>query len=211
MTTGMGRRLRIFRLPSDPVIGEKLVREGICGAYLGRAGYVGIENRGVHMKMIVAVDRNWGIGKKGELLISIPEDMKFFRKTTLNHVLVMGRKTLDSFPHGMPLKNRVNIVLTRDDHFAREGVVVAHSIAELNHVLADYDREEVYVIGGESIYRQMEPFCDLAYVTRIDYAYDADSHFPNLDQMEDWECTDRSEEQTYYDVEYYFTTYRRKL
>ena len=162
------------------------------------------------MKMIVAVDRNWGIGKKGELLISIPEDMKFFRRMTLNKIVVMGRKTLDSFPHGLPLKNRVNLVLTRDPDFMREGVRAVHSMDELKEVLADYDPEEVYVIGGEAVYRQLEPFCDEAYVTKIDYAYDADAHFPNLDRMEDWECVESSEEQTYYDVEYYFPTYRRR-
>lgn len=162
------------------------------------------------MKMIVAVDQNWGIGKNGKLLISIPEDMKFFRRTTLHQVVVMGRKTLDSFPHGMPLKDRVNIVLTRDARFNREGVIVVHSIEELQSVLENYDGREVYVIGGESVYRQLEPFCDLAYVTKIDYSYDADAHFPNLDQMEEWECADASEEQTYYDTEYYFTSYRRR-
>ena len=161
------------------------------------------------MILIAAVDRNWGIGKNNRLLVSIPEDMKFFRTTTSGHVVVMGRKTLESFPNAAPLKNRVNIVLSRDAGYKVDGAIVVHSVEELQKELANYSSDEIYVIGGESIYRTLLPLCDKAFITYIDYEYDADAHFPNLDTMSDWTKTQCSEEQTYFDLEYYFTTYQR--
>jgi dihydrofolate reductase len=162
------------------------------------------------MKLIAAADKNWGIGKNNQLLVSIPEDMKFFRSTTMNGVVVMGRRTLDSFPGGRPLPRRVNIVLTAQRNFSREGVIVVHSLEELDRVLARYDSDSIYIIGGESVYRQLKDRCDTAYVTRIDYAYDADAWFPDLDADPDWEVTAVSEEQIYFDLIYHFCTYKRK-
>lgn len=159
------------------------------------------------MNLIVAVDRNWAIGKDNKLLVSIPDDMKFFRDTTTGKVVVMGRKTLESFPNGKPLKNRVNIVLTRDNDYQVKDAVVVHSEEELNAELTKYNTEDVYVIGGESIYRLMLDECDRAYVTYVDYAYDADTYFPNLDDNPSWKLSEESEEQTYYDIEFYFRTY----
>ena len=138
------------------------------------------------MNMIVNVDNNWAIGYRNSLLVRIPSDMKFFRQETTGKVIVMGRKTLESFPGGQPLKNRINIVLTT------------------------YDSENIYVIGGESIYRQLLPYCDTAHVTRVCNTYQADTWFPNLDELPDWELTGESEEQTYFDLEYYFLRYERK-
>ena len=105
------------------------------------------------MKLIVNVDRQWNIGCDNGLLFSIPEDMKFFRQTTTGKVVVMGRKTLDSFPGGRPLKNRVNIVLTRDSSFEREGTLVCHSVQEVFDAVKDYNTDDVFVIGGESVYK----------------------------------------------------------
>lgn len=161
------------------------------------------------MKAIVAADKNWAIGNNNQLLVSIPSDMKFFRSTTTGKVIVMGRKTLESFPSGQPLKNRVNIVLTKDRNYQVKGAVILHSMEEVMEEIKQYDTDDVYVIGGESIYRQMLPYCDTAYVTRIDHAYQADTHFPNLDEMEDWKLTQESEEQTCFDLEFAFTTYER--
>lgn len=163
------------------------------------------------MKLIAAVDRNWAIGYKNKLLVSIPADMKFFRETTTGHVVVMGRKTLESFPNGQPLKNRVNIVLTGDPAYQVKDAVVVHSLEELNQELAKYDSDEIYVIGGESIYRQLAGQCDTAYITWIDFAYDADAYFPELTEAEGWRITSESEEQTYFDLEYYFRTYERNV
>ncbi len=162
------------------------------------------------MNLIVAVDKNWAIGKENKLLVSIPADMKFFRETTGGKVVVMGRKTLESFPGGKPLKNRINIVLTTDTSYRVKDALAVHSVEELLEELKKYDREDIYVIGGESIYRQLLPYCRLAHVTKIDHAYEADTYFPNLDDMDDWEVTGESEEQTYFDLEYTFVRYERK-
>ena len=161
------------------------------------------------MNLIVAVDKNWGIGKNNKLLTSIPADMKFFVSKTTGNVVVMGRKTLESFPNKKPLKNRVNIVLTRNPDYQVEGAIVVRSDEELQAELAKYDSEKVFVIGGESIYKKMLNMCDVAYVTKMDYAYDADAHFPNLDEMDNWELAEAGEEETYFDLEYAFCTYRR--
>lgn len=162
------------------------------------------------MNLIVAVDKNWAIGCNNELLVNIPADMKFFRQTTTGKVVVMGRKTLESFPNGMPLKNRTNIVLTANQNYKAEGAVIVHSMEELLEELKKYNSEDIYVIGGDSIYRQMLPYCDLAHVTKIDHAYQADAFFPNLDEKPQWQIIDDSEEQTYFDLEYQFLLYQQK-
>ena len=162
------------------------------------------------MNLIVAVDKNWAIGLGNKLLVSIPQDMKFFRETTKGKVVAMGRKTLESFPGGQPLKNRVNVVLTTDKSYSTNGIVLVHSLEEMLDELKRYPSEDIYVIGGETIYRQLLPHCDRAYITRIDHANDADTYFPNLDEDPQWEMTKTSEEQTYFDLEYVFTIYERK-
>lgn len=161
------------------------------------------------MNLIVAVDKNWAIGKDNKLLVSIPDDMKFFRETTSGKVVVMGRKTLESFPNGKPLKNRVNIVLTRDPNYEVKDAIIVHSKEELDKELKKYNQDDIFVIGGESIYRMMLDDCKKAFVTYVDYAYDADTYFPNLDELSDWKLVEESEEQTYYDIEFYFRTYTR--
>lgn len=162
------------------------------------------------MNVIAAVDKNWGIGNKNELLVSIPADMKFFRETTTGKVVVMGRKTLESFPNGLPLKNRVNIVLTRDNAYKAPGAILVHDMEELLEELKKYSSEDIYVIGGEKIYTQLLDQCDVAHITKIDFAFEADAYFPNLDEKPEWEITADSEEQTYFDLEYYFYRYERK-
>lgn len=162
------------------------------------------------MKAILSADRNWGIGYQNRLLVSIPSDMKFFRQTTTGKVVVMGRKTLESFPNGMPLKNRTNIVLTGNKDYHVKDAVIVHSKEELLEELKKYDTDTVYVIGGESIYRMLLPYCDTVYVTKIDRAFQADTFFPNLDEMDEWVMTEESEEQTCFDLEFTFTKYERR-
>lgn len=162
------------------------------------------------MNLIAAVDNNWAIGYQNKLLVSIPEDMKFFRQTTTGKVVVMGRKTLESFPNGLPLKNRVNIVLTRDLGYKAGDAVVVHDMEELHRELEKYNSEDIYVIGGEAVYRQLVDECDKAHITKIDYTYEADAYFPNLDEKPEWEITEDSEEQTYFDLEYVFLKYEKK-
>ena len=162
------------------------------------------------MNLIAAVDKNWAIGRNNKLLVSIPDDMKFFRETTTGKVVVMGRKTLESFPEKKPLKNRVNIVLTGDQSYQADGAVIVHDMDELHEELKKYPSGDIYVIGGESIYKQLLDECDVAHITKIDFAYEADAWFPNLDEKEEWVVTADSEEQTYFDLEFYFYKYERR-
>lgn len=162
------------------------------------------------MNLIVAVDSNWAIGYQNKLLVSIPADMRFFRDVTTKKVVIMGRNTLKSFPGGQPLKNRANIVITRDKEYKQNDIEVVHSIEEALELAKNYRSEDVYVIGGASIYKQMLPYCDIAYITKIDYAYQADTYFPNLDKSEEWFLADEADEQTYYDLPYIFSRYERK-
>ncbi len=162
------------------------------------------------MKLVVAVDKKWAIGNKGELLVRIPDDMKNFRGLTEGNVVILGRKTLATFPGGRPLKNRVNIVMTKKGIEPHADAVVAGSVEEVLELVKKYNTEDVYVIGGTSVYEQLLPYTDTAYVTYIDYAYEADAYFPNLDESDEWVLAAESEEQTYFDLEYYFRKYVRK-
>jgi dihydrofolate reductase len=124
------------------------------------------------MDMIVAVDQNWGIGKGNDLLFHIPEDMKFFRQMTLGKNVVCGKKTLLSFPGGKPLPNRRHFVLTRGELEENENLVKVSSIDDLFQKIGEIPTDDVMVIGGESVYRQLLPFCKRIYVTRIyDFAF----------------------------------------
>lgn len=162
------------------------------------------------MNLIVAVDKNWGIGKNNKLLVSIPSDMKFFRQETSGKVVVMGRKTLESFPNGMPLKNRTNIVLTTDPDYQVKGVIVVHNIQELMDELKNYEDDQIYVIGGGRVYEELLPYVSVAHVTKIDFAFEADTFFPNLDEMPEWQIAESSDEQTYFDLEYAFVKYVKR-
>ena len=162
------------------------------------------------MNLIVAVDENWAIGNKDRLLVSIPKDHKMFREETTGKVVVLGRKTLETFPQGQPLKNRTNFILSRDPEYQVKDAVIVHSVEELLERLKAYDSKDVYIIGGESIYRQMLPYCDTAIVTKIAHAYEADTYFPNLDEASDWKLTAEGDEETYFDLEYRFVKYERQ-
>jgi len=144
------------------------------------------------MKMIVAVSEDWGIGKDNGLLFSIPADMKFFRETTKDSVVIMGRKTLESFPGGKPLKNRVNIVLTGNKDYDTEAVVCTSKEAVIEEA-GKYSDKNIFVIGGASIYELFEDCCDTAYVTKVKALADADTFFMNLDEKEEWKLTEKSE------------------
>lgn len=161
------------------------------------------------MNLIAAVDNNWAIGKNNHLLVRIPMDQKFFRETTTGKVVVMGRKTLESFPDGRPLKMRINIVLTHNPDYKVDNAIVVHSLDELHQELKKYNSEDIYVIGGEKIYEELLDECDVAHITKINYSYDADAYFPNLDERPEWKITADSEEQTYFDLEFYFYKYER--
>ncbi len=139
------------------------------------------------MKAIVAVDKNWGIGKKNDLLFSLPEDMKYFREKTLNKVVIMGSNTLKSFPNGKPLKNRTNIVLFPGGE-KREDCTVVDSIEELKQVLKNYNPDDMFVIGGAMFYKTMLPYCTEVYVTKVDADGGAEVFYENLDKLPNFTC-----------------------
>ncbi|MGM9936090.1 MAG: dihydrofolate reductase [Candidatus Ornithomonoglobus sp.] len=162
------------------------------------------------MNLIVNVDKNWAIGKENKLLFHLSQDMKFFKNHTTNNIIVMGRRTLESFPGSKPLPNRTNIVLSRQPGYAPEGVTVCNNGGELALLLRDV-KEEVYIIGGESVYRELLPFCDTAYVTKVDAAADgADAFMVNLDELTDWRVDEESEELEEKGLKFRFVTYKRK-
>lgn len=161
------------------------------------------------MNLIVAADENWGIGSNNQLLVHIPEDLRLFRELTTGKVVVMGRKTIESLPNGA-LADRVNLVLSRDPDYQVSHATVVHSLEELYRELEQYDTDDIFVAGGESVYRQLLEACDTAYVTKIEFAYSADRYFPDLDKAPEWVLSGESEEQTYFDIIYYFRKYRRR-
>lgn len=162
------------------------------------------------MNIIVAADEKWGIGNKGNLLVRIPNDQKLFRQETLGKTVVYGRKTLQTFPGGMLLEGRENIILSRNPDYKVKNAQVVHSLEELKEKLGSLEREDVWVIGGGEIYEQLLPFCDTVHVTRIDHTYEADVRFPDLDSMPEWKITADSDEQYYFDLTYHFLKYERR-
>lgn len=157
------------------------------------------------MKLIVAVDENWAIGRDGDQLAYISEDLKRFKALTTGHPVILGRKTLATFPGGRPLKGRRNLILSRDPAFHPEGAEVYGDI----DALLSAATEDSFVIGGGSVYRALLSACDTAYVTKIHRGFPADTWFPDLDQRADWELA--AEEGPYASGELTFSylTYRR--
>ena len=162
------------------------------------------------MKAIAAVNKNLGIGKDNGLLYSIPDDKKFFRRMTLGKVVVMGRKTLESMPGGKPLKDRTNIVLSRDKNYKAEGVIVCNDIAELEKAVENYSADDIFVIGGAEIYRLLLPLCDTVYVTEIEDEMTADKFFPDIVSDSRWKLAEQSDEFDYEGIKYKFCTYEAK-
>ncbi len=158
---------------------------------------------------IAAVSENWGIGYKGELLFHIPEDMKLFRTVTSGHTVVMGRKTLLSFPNGQPLKNRSNVVLSRSADFKPEGAIVFGSVEEVLKYIENADGE-IFIIGGGEVYREFLTYCQKALITKVNAAPEADTFFPDLDKDPEWVMTEQSEEKEHNGIRFRFCTYIRK-
>ncbi len=162
------------------------------------------------MNAIVNVTTHWGIGKNGKLLVSIPTDLHRFRELTIHKTVIYGRKTLETFPQQVVLPGRRNIILsTRPDYEVRNAEVV-HNRQELLEAVKDLDPGDVFIIGGASVYREFLDDCDTCIVTFIDREYEADSFFPDLDKLPEWELTDESDEQVYFDITYTYRTYKRK-
>ena len=160
------------------------------------------------MNFIVAVDEQWNIGREGALLQPISEDLKQFKAKTMNETVVLGRKTLQTFPGAKPLKGRTNIILTRQEDFSAEDALICHSYDNLFQMLHSYCSEDIFVIGGGEIYAKLIPYCEIGYVTKIHKAYSADTSIPNLDQEPAWQII--KNEGTYHfkdDIYYSFLTY----
>ena len=166
------------------------------------------------LSAIVAVCDDWGIGRNGGMVVANKQDMRHFVNTTTGHPIILGRKTLESFPGGRPLKNRRNIVLTRDPFFHCEGVEVVHSVDHALDLIRDED--EVWVVGGGQIYQQLLPYCGRAVVTKNHCLRAADAFFPNLDQDKDWELVEQTDPITLgrgegdEGVSFSFATYQRR-
>ncbi len=162
------------------------------------------------MKIIVAVTKNWGIGCKGNLLFNIPEDMKFFRDTTINKVVIMGHNTLKSMPNGKPLKDRVNIVLSTDKALKIDGAIVCNSVAEVLEAVKEYNTDDVFVIGGQKIYEQFLDYCKIALITKIEDSSDADTFFPNVDKLCNWRQVAMTGTRSHEDIKFRFTIYENR-
>lgn len=135
------------------------------------------------MNAIVVVDNNWAIGRNGDLLVHLPGDLKYYKEKTTGNVIVVGRKTLESFPGGKPLPNRTNIVITRNPDYEADGCIICSSKEATLKKLEEYDTEKVFIAGGAEIYRQFMDDCDEFYVTKIYESFEADRYFPNLDEL----------------------------
>ncbi len=158
------------------------------------------------IRAIVAVDEAWGIGKNNDLLFRLPDDMKFFRETTLGKTVVMGSNTLKSFPGSKPLGGRTNIVLYPGGE-KRDDCLVLGSFDELLDELWKRRDEEVFVIGGAMLYRSLLPYCDDALVTKVSALGGAEAFFENLDALEEWKMASESEPLVTNGYEIRFTRY----
>lgn len=162
------------------------------------------------MNIIVSVDENWGIGCNNQMLFPIKEDLAYFREMTTGKTVIMGRETLYTLPRQQPLKNRSNIIMTRDEDFMIENGIIIHSITELLDQVSVYDNpKDLFVIGGQSIYEQLLPYVDICYVTKIFHTFTADRFFPNLDRNKDWTLMNSSSIYSEQGINYQFTVYER--
>jgi len=160
------------------------------------------------MRLIVAVASDWGIGLDGDLLFDLPDDMAFFRNTTKGKIVVMGRPTLLSFPGGNPLKNRINIVLTRDENFQKEGCIICNSSDELLEELKKYNSDDVFIVGGGKIYNEFYPYCNEAYITKVNANSKADTYLHNFDKDDNWKLIYQSDKHFNNGIEFTFNTYK---
>ena len=162
------------------------------------------------MNLIVAVDKKWGIGRDGKLLASVPGDMKYFKEHTTGKVVVMGRKTLESMPGGKGLPNRVNYVLTHDAGYKAEGAIIVNSEEELFAELEKYAADDVYLIGGASLYNKYYKMCDKLFITKMDADLNADAFIVNIDEDPNYFVASESEPQEDNGIKYRFLVYKRK-
>lgn len=159
------------------------------------------------MNMIVCVSRNWGIGKDNQLLFHIPNDLKQFRALTIGKTVVMGHNTLKSLPGGNPLPERTNIVLSRDPNLVVEGATVCHDMQDVLIELSTVSPDDVFIIGGASVYRMFLPYCRRALITRVDAVPEADSFFPDLQEHPQWKIRQESDFMEHNGLSYQYVEY----
>ncbi len=159
------------------------------------------------MNLIVCADYEFGIGKNGDLLQKIPEDLKYFKKITMGKTVIMGRTTFESLPDSKPLKGRRNMMLTHNKYYHQDGIEVYNSVEEILEVIKNLNQEDVFVIGGGQIYKQFLPYCKKAYVTRILRIYEADTFFVDIDK--DWTLKSKNELKFFEGIAYRFDVYER--
>ncbi|MDY6037589.1 MAG: dihydrofolate reductase [Eubacterium sp.] len=161
------------------------------------------------MNLIIAVDKDWGIGKDDGLLCHLPGDLEYFKKMTLDKTVVMGRVTLESLPGSKGLPKRRNVVLTHDKNFRADNAEVVNSYTALDELISDIPAGDVFVIGGEQIYKALLPKCEICYVTKIDENFDADRFFVNLDENDDFRCEAVGDKREENGIGYRFYKYTR--
>ena len=160
------------------------------------------------MNCIVAVDKSYGIGKGNKLLFHIPKDMENFKSKTSGKIVVMGKNTLLSLPKSEPLAQRTNIVLSKT--LSRSDCIVCSDLGELSEILKNYNSDDVFVIGGEMVYKALLPYCKKAYVTKVNAEKPADKFFVNLDLCDGWELVSQSEKMNYNGIEFCFCEYENR-
>ena len=160
------------------------------------------------MKLIVAVDSRWGIGKNGDLLKSIPDDMLYYRATTRGKVVVMGYTTLLSLPGSKPAPGRLNLVLADIPDLRVSGAVVCGSMEQIHRLIGCFAPDDVFDIGGGSMYRQLLPYCHMAHITKMRFDGDADTYIPNLDELPEWSVKSESEIKEHEGIQYSFIEYK---
>jgi len=174
-----------------------------------KEGFARLKGMESNMNLIVAVTANWGIGCENDLLFKISEDQRHFRRITTGKVVVMGHNTLKSLPNGKPLKNRTNIVLSRDTALEIDGVMVCNSIPHLLETLKAHNPADVFVIGGGVIYTMLLPYCNKAYITKFQASPLADTYLPNIDEIPGWTLAEESEVKEFDGLKFTFCVYER--
>lgn len=164
------------------------------------------------MKLISCVDSQYGIGKNNELLIKIPEDLKMFKEKTINNIVIMGRKTAESLPNCLPLKNRTNIILSNNNNnVVQNNFYVVDSFQLIFDIYKNKPKnKEIFVIGGEQTYKLLLPYCNTAYITKVNKNFNADTFINNFDIDPEWTLIEQSEDKFYNGIKYNFCTYQRK-
>ncbi len=163
------------------------------------------------MNIIITVDENWAIGSRDKEIVKIPAHQRKLQSLSMGKTIVMGKNALQAMPQGQPLYGRENIILSAEPGFKVKGARIADSVPSLLKILEGRSTQDIYICGGDSTYRQLFDYCNTAYVTMVEKAYETDCYFVNLDNESDWNLAEESEEQTYFDITYYFRRYERVL